>query len=76
MWVPDVCNIATALMNIPRQITVTKMNMRSPKTDAAYWRTRPYHERLEALEDLRQSFIQWKYGAQLRFQRVYTIVKR
>ncbi|MEM9217105.1 MAG: hypothetical protein AAGD25_22515 [Cyanobacteria bacterium P01_F01_bin.150] len=63
-------------MKTPRQIVVTKVGMRSPKRDATYWRTCPYHERLAALEEIRQRFIQWKYGAQPRFQRVYTIVKR
>ncbi|MEO0535653.1 MAG: hypothetical protein AAF215_17495 [Cyanobacteria bacterium P01_A01_bin.123] len=59
-----------------RQITVTKMSMRSRKTDAAYWRTLPYEERLAALEQIRQDFIGWKYSAQPRFQRVYTVTKR
>ena len=72
----DFCNISNVLMNIPRQITVKKVNMRSPKTAIAYWRTILSHERLVALEELRQSFIQWKYGTQPMFQRVYTIVKR
>jgi hypothetical protein len=52
------------------------VSMRSPKSDAVYWRAQPYDERLAALEKIRQDFIGWKYGAQPRFQRIYTIVKR
>jgi hypothetical protein len=59
-----------------REITVTKVSMRSPKVDAAYWRAQPYCERIAAVEEIRQNFIGWKYGAQPRFQRVYTIIKR
>lgn len=59
-----------------RQITVNQVSMRSQKTDAAYWRTLPDSQRLAALEQMRQEFIGWKYGAQPGFQRVYTIVKR
>ena len=50
--------------------------MRSHKTDATYWRALPYSQRLAVLEQIRQEFIGWKYGAQPRFQRVYTIAKR
>lgn len=50
--------------------------MKAPKTDADYWRTQPYAARLAVLESLRQEFITWKYGAQPRFQRVYSIIKR
>ena len=59
-----------------RKITVTKVSMRSQKADAAYWRTLSYEKRLAALEQIRQDFINWKYGAQPRFQRVYTVVKQ
>lgn len=59
-----------------RQIKVTKVSMRSPKSEAVYWRTQPYSERLAVLEKIRQDFIGWKYGAQPRFQRIYTVIKR
>lgn len=59
-----------------RQLQVTKIDMKASKTNAVYWRTQPYALRLAALEALRQDFMTWKYGAQPRFQRVYSIVKR
>lgn len=65
----------TPLSSNSRQIRVTKINMRSPKSDSGYWRAQSYAARLAALESIRQEFIGWKYGAQPGFQRVYTIVK-
>jgi len=55
---------------------VTKIPLRKNKGDLAYWQTRPYAERLAALEAIRQEYHRWKYGVQPRFQRVYRIVKR
>jgi hypothetical protein len=55
---------------------VQKFNIKNQPKDAAYWRTRPYAERLEALEQIRREYHQWKYGAEPEFQRVYRIVKR
>lgn len=54
---------------------VKKVRMGEEKTDAAYWRSRPYVERLAALEELRQSYHHWKDDAQPGFQIVYSIVK-
>jgi hypothetical protein len=59
-----------------RDLPVVKVGMKTPKSDAVYWRTQPYEIRLAALESIRQEFIAWKYGAQSRLQRVYTVVKR
>jgi hypothetical protein len=36
----------------------------------------PPQKRLEALEQIRQEYHQYKYNAQPRLQRVYTIIKR
>lgn len=55
---------------------VQKFNIKNQPKDAAYWRTRPYAERLEALEQIRREYHQWKYGAEPEFQRVYRIVKK
>jgi len=55
---------------------VTRVNLSDKKTDAAYWRTQSYAQRLAALEEIRQEYHRWRYGAEPGFQRVYTIVKR
>ena len=53
----------------------TKVSLYSAKSDLAYWRTQSYQARLAALEQIRQEFHRWKYGAEPRLQRVCTIVK-
>jgi hypothetical protein len=55
---------------------VTKVKLSDRKNDAAYWRTQSYEARLAALEEIRQEYHRWRYGAEPRFQRVYTIVER
>ena len=53
-----------------------KLRFGDAKNDAAYWRSLPYQERLEALEQIREEYHRWKADAQPGFQRVYSIVKR
>lgn len=53
-----------------------KVRLGEEGTDFAYWQSRPPHERLEALEDIREEYHLWKYGQEPRLQRVLTIVKR
>ncbi len=55
---------------------VTRLKMGEKRSDAAYWRAQPYQARLVALEEIRREYHRWRYGAEPRFQRVYTIVKR
>jgi hypothetical protein len=55
---------------------VTKVKREDKKTDATYWRKQPYEARLAALEELREEYHRWRYGAEPGFQRVYKIVKR
>jgi hypothetical protein len=57
-------------------LVVTKKNLTDPSSDTAYWRSQPYEDRLEALEQIRQEYHAWKYETEPRFQRVFTIVKR
>ena len=57
-------------------MTYTKVNLYSHKSDLAYWQAQPYQARLAALEQIRQEYHRWKYGAEPRLQRVYTITKR
>ena len=42
--------------------------------DIFYWLSRPPMERIRALEEIRKQYNDWKYGAGLEFQRVYSIV--
>lgn len=44
--------------------------------DLADWRTQSYEARLVALEQIRQEYHNWRYGAEPRLQRVYEIVRR
>jgi len=60
--------------DIKRVVTITKYG--DKKTDSAYWRQQPYSARLAALEEIRQEYHRWRYGAEPGFQRVYTVVKR
>lgn len=53
-----------------------KVNLREQSSDFSYWQTRPYEERLAALEDIRRDYHRWKYGAEPRLQKVYRIVKQ
>jgi hypothetical protein len=55
---------------------VTKTNIHQQTSDFAYWQTQSYQARLAALEEIRQEYHRWRYGAEPRLQRVYTIVKR
>ena len=56
--------------------TVTQVPVREQKSDFAYWQTQPYEVRLATLEQIRREYHQWRYGAEPRLQRVYSIVKR
>ncbi|MGK7943011.1 MAG: hypothetical protein AB4058_00900 [Microcystaceae cyanobacterium] len=53
-----------------------KVSLKAPKTDLAYWRSQTFQARLSALEEIRQEYHQYKYNAEPRLQRVYTIVKQ
>ena len=55
---------------------VTKVNIQQQTSDFAYWQTQSYQARLAALEEIRQEYHRWRYGAEPRLQRVYTIAKR
>ena len=44
--------------------------------DLLYWLSRPPIERLKALEEIRQGYNIWKYGAEPCLQRVCKITKR
>ena len=44
--------------------------------DTLFWLTKTPLERLTALEEIRKSYNDWKYGTGLKFQKVYRIIKR
>ena len=55
---------------------VTKHIQSKRASDFAFWQTKSYSERLQALEEIRREYNNWKYtDAEQRFQRVYRIVK-
>jgi len=56
--------------------TYRKTTLDQQPTDFAYWQTQPYQARLAALEQIRREYHRWKYNAEPRLERVYTIVKR
>jgi hypothetical protein len=56
--------------------TFSKMSLFEQASDFAYWQTQPYEARLAALERIRQEYHRWKYGAEPRLQRVYSIAQR
>ncbi|NCQ98105.1 MAG: hypothetical protein GPJ11_01300 [Microcystis aeruginosa L211-101] len=56
--------------------TVNKISLKQQASDFNYWQKQTPQKRLEALEQIRQEYHQYKYNAQPRFQRVYTIIKR
>ena len=58
------------------QKVVTKTNLRDRKSDFAFWQSQPYLLRLAALEEIRQEYHRFRYGAEPRLQCVCRIVKR
>lgn len=55
---------------------IYKTTKKQQKSDFQYWQSQPLIKRLEALEEIRQEYNQYKYHAQPRLQRIYTIIKR
>lgn len=51
------------------------VKLKDTKSDFDYWKGKSYNERLEALEFLRQQYIE-HHNVQPRLQRVCRIVKR
>ena len=56
--------------------TIRIYKMSETPTDFAYWQSRPYSERLAALESIRNDYIKWAYDSKPGFQRVYRIIKQ
>ena len=55
---------------------VVRIVLGAQPSDFAYWQAQPPLARLAALEEIRQEYNRWRYGAKPGFQRVCRIVKR
>ncbi|MCA2720775.1 MAG: hypothetical protein IM333_06450 [Microcystis sp. M048S1] len=55
---------------------INKVNIKKQNNDFNYWQKQSYQKRLEALEQIRQQYHQYKYNAEPRLQIIYTIVKQ
>lgn len=54
---------------------INKIKIKEQKSDFSYWQKQPYQKRLETLEEIRQQYHKYKYNAEPRLQRIYTIIK-
>ena len=54
---------------------IRKGKLKDQSNDFLFWQSQPYLKRLAVMEEIRQDFNTWKYGAEQRFQRVYRILK-
>lgn len=56
--------------------TFSRVSLFRQKSDFVYWQSQPYEARLAALERIRQEYHLWRYGAEPRLQRVYSVAER
>ena len=49
---------------------------KNDNSDAEYWSQQTPQQRLDALEEIRQEYNQWKYSAESRFQRVFLAIPK
>jgi hypothetical protein len=54
---------------------VKKFKLGEEPRDFSYWKTRSCQERIDALEEIRREYNEWRYDVQQGFQRVYKIIK-
>jgi hypothetical protein len=54
---------------------VTRVNIEQQTNGFAYWQTQSYQARLDALEELRQEYHLWRYGAEPKLEPVYRILR-
>lgn len=52
------------------------VQMKDPNTDFLYWTSKSEIERFQAVETLRQQYINYKKDVQSRLQRVYRIINQ
>lgn len=58
------------------EIVIHKTTRKQQTSDFHSWQNQSPLKRLEALEQIRREYHQYKYNAEPRLQRVYTIIKR
>ena len=58
-----------------RKVTSITTNQKQ-SSDYYYWTTRPIHERLDAIELLRQSYLSFRPDVPQRLQRVYRVTQQ
>lgn len=58
------------------QKVYTKVAIGEQTSEFSYWQSQSYQTRLATLEQIRQEYHRWRYGAEPGFQRVYRIIKR
>jgi len=54
---------------------INKYKFGEEPKDLSFWQSKSYEERIEALEQIRQEYNQWRYHAEPGLQRVYKIIK-
>jgi hypothetical protein len=73
--IPYVCHWDFFPVGGSHQMTSNSSLRISTLAVLAYWLEQPVEKRLEALELIRREFHRWKYDAEPRLQRVFTITK-
>ena len=63
------------MTNKKMEKVITKTNIKQQTNDFQYWQQQTPQKRLETLEQIRQEDHQYKYNAQPRLQKIYTIIK-
>jgi hypothetical protein len=62
------------IMGIAKVVKKYKLN--EQPNDVVFWQTKSFEERIEALEQIRKEYNQWRYDAEQGFQRVCRIIKQ
>lgn len=55
---------------------VNKYKISEEPNDFSFWQTKSHEERIDALEQIRQEYNEWRYPTEQGLQRVYKIIKR
>jgi hypothetical protein len=55
---------------------VKKGKIKDLKNNYLFWKSRSYLERLEATEEIRNEYNNWKYGSKQRFQRILRVINK